>query len=65
MRIRTSLLSFAVLVLLCLPSLLQAQNQASLAGVITDSADAVVPGVNITLINTATSVSFQATQRPV
>ena len=64
MRIRTSLLSL-VLLLLCLPSLLLAQNQASLAGVITDSAGAVVPGVNITLINTATSVSFQATSNSV
>lgn len=60
MRIRTSFLSLAVLVLLCLPSLLLAQNQASVTGVVTDPSGAVIPNAGVTLSNPSTGVDYNA-----
>ncbi|WP_263355859.1 carboxypeptidase-like regulatory domain-containing protein [Acidicapsa ligni] len=48
-------------VFLSLPSLLLAQDFASLTGVVTDTSGAVVPGVNVELISTATNTTFRAT----
>ena len=61
MRIRTSFPRFAVLVLLlCLPSLLSAQNQASVTGVVMDSSGAVIPNAGVTLSNPSTGLEYNA-----
>jgi hypothetical protein len=55
MRIRASLLKIAVLVvLLCLPALLRAQNQTSVTGVVTDPSGAVIPNAGVSLSNPST-----------
>ncbi len=46
---------------LFLPSLLHAQDASTLTGVVTDSSDAVVPGVAVTLRNPATDATYTAT----
>src|SRR5882757_2422769 len=61
MRIRASFLKSAVLVLLlCLPSLLRAQNQASVTGVVTDPSGAVIPNAGVTLSNPSTGLEYNA-----
>ena len=42
------------------PVLLMAQDIASMTGVVTDSSGAVLPDVNVTLVNTKTTVSYEA-----
>jgi hypothetical protein len=60
-RILSSKKSLAVLVLfLSSLSLLRAQDQASITGVVSDPSGAVVPGVSITLTNSLTGVSYKA-----
>jgi hypothetical protein len=44
-----------------LPTSLQAQDQASITGVVTDSTNAVIAGVQVELKNDTTGVSFKAT----
>ncbi len=52
----------AVSVLLVLiPTLICAQEVASVTGVVTDSTGAVVPGVQVTLVNTGKSITYQGT----
>ncbi len=52
---------FAFLIALVLfPSLLSAQNVASMTGLVTDPSGAILPGVGITLENTKTGVSYNA-----
>ena len=52
----------SALLALCLmqPSLVAAQNVASLTGVVKDSTGAVVPGVNVTLKNPQTGATYKA-----
>jgi hypothetical protein len=46
------------LVIAAVPTLITAQDTASLTGVISDSTGAVIPGATVTLVNTFTGVSF-------
>lgn len=52
---------FAVIIALALllPAALFAQEVASVTGVVTDTTGAVVPGVNVTLVNTGTNATYQ------
>ncbi len=53
---------FAFLIALVLfPSLLSAQNVASMTGLVTDMSGAVIPKAEITLVNGNTGTSYQAT----
>ena len=59
--IRRLLLRLVVLTItLSVPSLLRAQDVASLTGIVTDSSGAVVPGADVVLLNTATNASYHA-----
>jgi hypothetical protein len=61
-RIFSSIKSLAVLVLLLSSlSLLRAQDQASITGVVSDPSGAVVPGVDVMLSNSATGVKLTQT----
>lgn len=51
------------LIALC-PAILKAQDVASLTGIVTDNTGAVVPDVSITLLNTATGLTYQAKTSP-
>src|ERR1700735_4746850 len=56
------LISFFVLaVTLFIPALVVAQNVASMTGVVTDSTGAIVPGADVTLVNTTTGTIYHAT----
>src|SRR2546425_11668599 len=46
----------AVFLFLTLPAILLAQSNATLSGTVSDSANALIPGVNVTATNTATGV---------
>lgn len=46
-------------------SQIKAQNVASITGIVSDPSGAVVPGVNVTLQNPLTNVSYQAVTNPV
>jgi carboxypeptidase family protein len=46
-------------VLITLPSLLSAQDVASLTGSVTDTSGAIVPGANVELVNAATGVDIK------
>ena len=66
MRIRNLVVRLLVLIVaLSVPSMLRAQDVASLTGVVTDTTGAVVPGVSVTLVNTSTGVTYQATTNSV
>ena len=41
------------------PALLKGQDSASITGVVTDQTGAVVPGVSVELLNTATNTTYQ------
>ncbi len=56
-----ALIAFALLVIFAIVPAVSAQEVASLTGVVTDTTGAVVPGVNLTLVNTRTNTTFQAT----
>jgi len=59
---RRLLTKIVVLVLaLSFPALLKAQNVASMTGVVTDSSGAIVPGADVTLVNTTTGTTYHAT----
>jgi hypothetical protein len=62
MRLRTSLIvSFAVFLLfVSIPSLVRAQNQASVTGVVTDPSGAVIPKANVVLSNPAKGTEYKA-----
>jgi len=49
-----------VLSLVFLAPHVKAQDVSSVTGVVTDSTGAVVPGVNITLVNPATGITYMA-----
>jgi hypothetical protein len=51
--------SFALALLLALPTLLSAQDVASLTGVVTDQSGAVVQGADVTLQNAQTGAKYQ------
>jgi hypothetical protein len=53
-----------LLVLLTLPVLLLAQEVASVTGSVTDATGAVIPGVQVTLLNTQTNATHQAITSP-
>jgi Carboxypeptidase regulatory-like domain len=62
MHMRRLLTKFVVLVLaLSIPSLLKAQNVASMTGVVTDTTGAIIPGADVTLVNTTTNTTYHAT----
>lgn len=62
MSIHRLLPKLAMLILaLFIPTVVRAQDVASLTGVVTDTTGAVVVGADITLINTATNASYHAT----
>jgi hypothetical protein len=46
--------------ILSVPSLLPAQDVASMTGVVTDTTGAIVPGADVTLVNTTTNASYHA-----
>jgi hypothetical protein len=56
LTVKLFLLVFVVL----LSAQMKAQDVASITGVVTDQTGAVIPGVNITLVNTLTNTSYQA-----
>ncbi len=59
---RRLLTKFVVLVLaLSIPALLKAQNVASMTGVVADSTGAIIPGADVTLVNTTTGTTYHAT----
>lgn len=63
---RYSIVKLIVLTLvLSLSAMLRAQDVASLTGVVTDSSGAIVPGVNVSLLNTTTNATYQATTNSV
>ncbi|MFZ0321680.1 MAG: carboxypeptidase-like regulatory domain-containing protein [Candidatus Sulfotelmatobacter sp.] len=57
--------SLALALLLAMPGLLTAQDVASLTGVVTDATGAVVPGVNVKLLDTKTNTNYDATTNSV
>jgi len=57
---RVFLASLTLALLLAMPTTSAAQDVASLTGVVTDSSGAVVPDVNVTLLDTKTNTSYQA-----
>lgn len=61
--VRLSLFFFVIV--FASPSLLLSQDVASLAGVVTDSSGAVIPGVKITLTNASTGAIYQTTTNSV
>jgi hypothetical protein len=62
MSIHRVLLKFVVMILaLSVPTLLSAQDVASLTGVVTDTTGALVVGADVALVNTTTSASYHAT----
>src|SRR5882762_3407813 len=52
---------FVLVLVLSFPVLLKAQEVASMTGVVTDTSEAVLPNVSVTLVNTKTNVSYNAT----
>src|SRR6266536_1579036 len=50
----------AAFLFLTLPALLLAQSNATLSGTVSDAANALIPGVNVTATNTATGVVSMA-----
>jgi Carboxypeptidase regulatory-like domain len=61
-HMRRLLSKIVVLVLaLSFPALLKAQNVASMTGVVTDSTGAIIPGADVTLVNTTTGTTYHAT----
>jgi carboxypeptidase family protein len=63
--IRILLATFALAFLLGSSTFMAAQDVASLTGVVTDASGAVVPGVNVKLVDTRTSATSQATTNSV
>lgn len=47
-------------ILLCIPALLSAQDQASITGVVTDASGAAIAGVQVTLQNAKTGTEYKA-----
>ncbi len=62
---RLSLVFFAVTFAFIATSFLAAQDVASLTGVVTDASGAVVPGVDVKLVDTKTNNSYQTTTNSV
>ena len=63
--IRVLLASLALAVLLGMPTFLAAQDVSSLTGVVTDATGAVVPDVNVKLVDTKTNNSYNTTTNSV
>jgi hypothetical protein len=62
MSMRRLLLKLLVLIMaLTFPTLLRAQDVASMTGIVTDMSGAIVVGADVALVNTATGVSYHAT----
>jgi len=59
------LATFALAFLLGSSTFMAAQDVASLTGVVTDASGAVVPGVNVKLVDTKTNTSYEATTNSV
>src|SRR5215212_8946786 len=55
----TMLSRIAVLILAAIPALAQSTGTATVVGTVTDSTGAVVPGVRVTVRNTATQFAFE------
>jgi Carboxypeptidase regulatory-like domain len=58
---RILLASLVLALFFVMPTFLAAQDVASITGVVTDPSDAVVPGVEVTLTNPQTGVTYKAT----
>src|SRR5580704_10939672 len=57
---RILLASLVLALFFVMPTFLAAQDVAAITGVVTDPSDAVVPGVEVTLTNPQTGVSYKA-----
>jgi Carboxypeptidase regulatory-like domain len=57
---RIILAFFVLAIMLGMPTFMAAQDAASLTGVVTDASGAVVPDVNVKLVDTKTNTSYEA-----